>query len=172
MKKQILKAIGGASLAILVLAVFAQVWVSAQDNDNELLRNGNGGNERSLVGSWDVQVTIRDCQTGTPFFSFPAMMTYNLGGTMQESDLGGPVLVRLPGHGVWESQNGRHYSAAFQFLNFNPDRTFAGRNVVRSTIRLGQRGDTFTATDTVEILNANGEVINRGCSTSTATRFR
>jgi hypothetical protein len=30
MKKQILKTIGGALLVILVLAVFAQVWVSAQ----------------------------------------------------------------------------------------------------------------------------------------------
>ncbi len=32
MRKQILKAIGGAALAILVLAVFAQVWVPAQVN--------------------------------------------------------------------------------------------------------------------------------------------
>ena len=52
MKKQILKAIGGAALAILVLAVFAQVWVSAQ---------AQSGNEQGLIGSWDVQVTIRDC---------------------------------------------------------------------------------------------------------------
>ncbi len=72
MKKQMLKAIGGASLAILMLAVFAQVLVSAQDNDNQLLRNGN---ERSLVGSWNLQVTLRDCQTGMEFVSFPAMNT-------------------------------------------------------------------------------------------------
>ena len=171
MKKQILKAIGGVSLAILMLAVFAQVRVSAQDNDKVLLRNGNGGHERSLVGSWDVQVTIRDCQTGTPFFSFPAMLTYNQGGTMQESDLGGPGLVRLLGHGVWEHQNGRHYSAAFRFLNFNPDRTFAGRNVVRSAISLGRSGNSYTATDTVEVLDANGNLIVRSCATSMATRF-
>ncbi len=162
MKKQILKAIGGVSIAILVLAVFAQVRMSAQ------VQNGN---EQGLVGSWDVQVTIRDCQTGTPFFSFPATMTYEQGGTMQETDLGDPSLVRLPGHGVWEHQNGRHYSAAFRFLNFNPDRTFAGRNVIRSAIRLGQSGDTYTSTDTVEILDASGNVMSRGCATSTATRF-
>ena len=105
MKKQILKAIGGASLAILMLAVFTQVWVSAQ---------GQNGNEQGLIGSWDVEVTIRDCQTGTPFFSFPAMMTYDQGGTMQETDLGGPSITRLPGHGVWERQNGGQYAAAFR----------------------------------------------------------
>lgn len=180
MKKQILKAIGGASLAILVLAVFAQA---------------QNGNEQGLVGSWDVQITIRDCQTGTPFFSFPAMITYNQGGTMQESDLGSPGLVRLLGHGVWNHQNGRQYSAAFRFLNFNPDRTFAGTNVVRQAITLGPgtigpgtitlgpgsdirlitRGsNTYTSTDTSEVLDANGDVIPGagGCATETAIRFK
>lgn len=171
MKKQVLKAIGGVSLAILVLAVFAQVWVSAQDNNNLLIRNGNGGNERTLVGSWDVKVTIRDCQTGAEFFSFPAMNTYNQGGTMQESDLGGPGLVRLNGHGVWERQTGRQYSAAFRFLNFNPDRTFAGTNVIRSSISLSQNGNEYTATDRVELIDANGNVIPLGCATQTAKRF-
>lgn len=169
MRKQTLKAISRASLAILVMAFFAQVWVSAQDNDNELLRNGNG---RTLVGSWDVLVTARDCETGTPFFSFPAMITYNRGGTMQESDLGGPGLVRLLGHGVWERQHGREYSAAFRFLNFNPDRTFAGTNVIRSAISLSQSDNEYTSTSTLEVLDANGNVISTGCATATATRFQ
>ncbi len=163
MKKQILKAIGGASLAILMLAIFTQVWVSAEEQN---------GNEQGLIGSWDVEVTIRDCQTGTPFFSFPAMMTYDQGGTMQETDLGGPSITRLPAHGVWERQNGRQYAAAFRFLNFNPDRTFAGTNVIRSAISLEQSGTTYSSTDTLEVLDANGKVIGGGCSTSTATRFK
>ena len=165
MKKQQLRTLGGSLLAILMLAVFAQVLVSAE---------GQNGNEPTLMGSWDVKVTARDCETGTPipFIPiFPAIMTYDQGGTMQETDLGGPVLVRLPGHGVWKRQNGREYSAAFRFLNFSPDRTFAGTNVIRSAITLSQSGDEYTTTDTLEILDAQGEVINRGCSTTTATRF-
>ena len=174
MKKQILKAIGGVSVAILMLAVFAQVRVSAQDNDNELLQNGNVGNEQSLVGSWDVTISIVSCQNpAIVFFSFPATITYHQGGTMQESDLGGPGIVRLLGHGVWERQRGRRYSAAFRWLNFLPDRTPAGKNVVRETIRLGRGGDTYTSTNTVEVLDANGNVIPGagGCGTETATRF-
>ncbi len=167
MKRQTLKAIGGASLAIWVLAVFAQVRVPAQVHK---------GNEQGLVGSWDVTVTIRDCQTGDPipFIPiFPAMVTYNQGGTMQESDLGAPGLVHLLGHGVWEHQNGRRYSAAFRDLLFN-DRTFVGTNVVREAITLGPGGDTYTATATFELLDANGEVIPGagGCGTETATRFK
>ncbi len=172
MKKQILKAIGGVSLAILVLAVFAQVWVSAQDNDNVLLRNGNGGNERRLVGSWDVQVTLRDCESGTPFVTFPAMNTYNQGGTTQQTAIPEPGFTLLPGHGVWSHQTGRRYSGAFQFFILNPDGTLARRAIVRSAISLGRDGNSYTSTDTAEVLNANGDLLFRGCSTTTATRFQ
>ena len=137
MKRRTLKAISGASLAILLFAVFAHVNVPAQE------RNGD---EQGLVGSWTVQVTVRDCQTGdpSPFIPiFPAMITYNQGGTMQETDLGSPFLIRLPGHGVWGHTRGRQYSSAFQWLNFNFDRTPAGKNVVKETIILGRGGDTM-----------------------------
>lgn len=164
MKRQILKAISGVALTILVV-VLAHVWVSAQEQ---------AGNEPALVGSWDARITSRDCETGTPIAFipvFPAIITYDQGGTMQETDLGGPGLVRLPGHGVWERQSGRQYSAAFRFLQFNLDRTFAGTNVIRSAITLSHSGNEYTSTDTLEILDANGNVIVRGCATQTATRF-
>src|SRR5688572_22623255 len=159
MNKQTLRAIGGASLAILMLIGLAQVGVPAQ---------GQNGNEPNLVGSWNVQVTVRDCQTGMPIPVipvFPALITYHQGGTMQETDLGGPGLVRLPGHGVWERQNGRQYSAAFRFLNFTPGGTFVGTNVIRSSITLSHSGNEYTSTDTLEILDANGNLINSGCAT-------
>jgi hypothetical protein len=161
MKKQTLKALGGASLAILMLAGFTQVWVSAQ---------GKYVNEQGLVGSWNVTVSLRDCETGTVFVSFPAMNTYNQGGTMQQAAVPEPGATALPGHGVWSHQTGRGYSGAFQFFSLNPDGTF-GRVIVRSAISLGQDGDSYTSTDTGEILNANGDLLFRACSTSAAARF-
>ncbi|MDQ3064522.1 MAG: hypothetical protein M3R14_16910 [Acidobacteriota bacterium] len=166
MKKQILKAIGGASLAILVLAVFAQSWVSAENKGSESLQT-----EPSLVGSWNVQVSIRDCHTGMILVTFPAMITYNQGGTMQETANDAAPLLRLPGHGVWSQHNGRRYSNAFQFFRFNPDGTFAGRNIIRGAISLGQSGNEYTTTDTVGVFDANGNLIVTACATSTATRF-
>lgn len=153
-------------ILVAVVVLFAQHWVFAQDQP---------GNEPTLIGSWDVQVTARDCQTGTPipFIPvFPALVTYEQGGTMQQTDLGGPGLVRLPGQGVWKRQSSRQYSAAFRFLNFNFDRTFAGTNVVRSAISLSHSGNEYASTDTVEILDANGNVIAMGCATEMATRFQ
>jgi len=90
---------------------------------------------------------------------------------MDQTDLGGPFLVRLPGQGVWSHEVGRQYYAAFRFLNFNPDRTFAGTNVVRSAISLGPGGNEYTSSDTIEILDANGNVVSTGCATTAATRF-
>jgi hypothetical protein len=166
MKKQILKAIGGASLAILVLAVFAQVLVSAQGKNSELVQN-----EQGLISSWNLTVTLRDCQTGTALVSFPAMNTYNQGGTMQQAAVPNPQFRDLPGHGIWSHQTGRDFSAAFQFFSLNLDGTFAGKVVVRSAISLGLRGNEYTSTDTAEVFDPNGNLIATGCSTTTASRF-
>ena len=166
MKRRLLKTIGAGSMAMFVVALIAQVWVPAQTQK---------GNDNGLIGSWDVQVTARDCETGTPipFIPvFPAMMTYDQGGTMQETDLGGPGVVRLQGHGVWRHQIGRQYSSAFRYLNFLPDRTFIGTNVVRSSVTVSLDGNEYTSTDTLEILDANGVVIGTGCATAVATRFQ
>lgn len=161
MRKQILKAIGGVSLAILV-AIFGQVWVSAQVQ---------GVAEQGLVGSWNLQVSLRDCESGAVFVIFPAMNTYNRGGTVQQTAVPEPGSTALPGHGVWSHQTGRSYSGAFQFFSINADGTFAGKVIVRSAISLGLDGSSYTSTDTAEILNTNGDLLFRGCSTTTATRF-
>ena len=166
MKSQSLKAIG-VSLAILMLAVFAQVWVSAKES-SEPLQNDS---EQGLVGSWNVQVTIRDCQTGAALVNFPAMITFNQGGTMQETANDAAPLLRLPGHGVWSHQRGRGYSAAFQFFRFNPDGTFAGRNIIKSTVNLRESGNEYATTDTVGVFDANDNLIVTACASSTATRF-
>lgn len=163
MKKQTLKAINVASLAFLLLAAFAQVRVFAQ---------AQHGNEQGLVGSWNVTVTLRDCESGTPLVTFAAMNTYSQGGTMQQTAVPGSGGTALPGHGVWSHQTGRDYFGAFQFFSLNPDGTYAGRVIVRSAISLGQSGDDYTSTDTAEVYNANGDLMFRSCSTSTATRLK
>ncbi len=165
MKKHILKTIGGVSLVILAVSFLGHAWVSGQETK---------GNGRTLEGSWDAQVTARDCETGAPipFIPvFPALMTYEQGGTMQQTDLGAPGQVRLPGHGVWEKRFGGRYSAAFRYLRFAPDRTYLGMNVIRSSISVSRGGNEYSSTDTLEILDANGNVVGTGCATQTATRF-
>lgn len=160
MKKLQLNPLGGALLAILMFAALAQVVVSAQ-----------GGNERTLVGSWNQQVSLRDCNNGIVYVTFPAMTTFALGGTSQQTAPPEPGSTALPGHGVWSHQSGGGYSGAFQFFILNPDGSLARRTIVRSVIRLGQDGNSYDSTDTAEVLNANGDLLFRACSTTAATRF-
>ena len=163
MKKRILKVIVGTSMAIVVVAAFAQVWVSAQVDNGE-----------TLVGSWDVLVTPRVCETGDPAPfppAFAAVQTYNQGGTMQASHPNAPEVVSFDSHGVWNHTKGRQYSIAFRVLKFNLDGTYAGKDVIRDVITLDSGGNTYTSTGGVDILDSNGNLILRGCATTTATRF-
>lgn len=178
MKNTFLKTIGGTMLAILMLAVFANISVSAQDTNNaeenveqtkqdDLLNWRNGS--RALEGSWNVQVTIRNCQTGAAIITFPAMNTYMGGGTMVEA--GSSSTLRGGGHGVWSYQGRRTFSAAFQFFRFNADGTYAGIQRVRRQIEVSRSESNFTASAMVEIFNPSGVLIATGCATETATRF-
>jgi hypothetical protein len=163
MKEHILKALGGATVVVVILAVIAQVWASAQGNDRQ--------NDQGLVGSWNLEVTLRDCDSGFPFVTFPAMNTYNQGGTTQQTALPPPGSGPLPGHGVWSHTTGRNYSGAFQFFALNSDPALNARVIVRSNISLDRGGDSYTSTDTAEIYALDGTLVNRSCSTTTATRF-
>ncbi len=168
MKNTFLKLIGTAAMTILMLAMFAQIQVSAQQEPPEDLTKRDLG--QALEGSWDVQVTVFNCQTGAVLRTFPAMNTYMRGGTMQEFGIGSGLL-RGPGHGVWSNQSGRRFSSDFQFFRFNADGTFAGKQINRRQIEVSRFRNTYTGTATVEIFNPAGVLIATGCATESATRF-
>ncbi len=180
MKNTFLKTIGGTMLAILMLAAFAQISVSAQE---DIVNNEKGDeqnredlstrreNTRKLEGVWDVSVTRFNCQTGTVIATVPAMLTYMRGGTMSDWGTGNPPSLRSPGQGVWSYVSRRHYASAFQFFRFNADGTLAGKQIVRSQIELSNDGNTHTISTTAQVLDVNGNVIANNCSNATATRF-
>jgi hypothetical protein len=180
MKKNFLKAIGGAMLTILVAALIAQVWVSAQEvggnNDEQSISqtkdNLQADNDaRALEGSWTAQVTFRDCRTGAALRTFAAHNTFMQGGTMQEFGLGSVPMGRSNGHGVWSYLSERRFYSAFQFFRFNVDGSYAGYAVARRYMEVDVTGNAYIATSTNQIYDASGNLISSGCATETATRF-
>ncbi len=179
MKNTYLKTIGGTMLAILMLATFTQISVSAQDiineeKSDELTQEDASArreNTRRLEGVWNLTVTIRNCQTGAAIRTFPSMHTYMRGGTMQDFGVGGAPLPRSSGQGVWNYQSVLFYSAAFQFFRFNADGTYAGKQINRVQIELSRSGSEYTSSATAQVLDVNGNVIANNCFTATATRF-
>jgi len=175
MKNTFLKKIGAAGLAILMLAIFAQVWVSAQDSfneeqtENELLQSYR--NDRTLEGTWNAQVTVRNCNTGSAIATFPAIATFMFGGTAIVSESGIPPALKTPAHGVWSHTNGNTYRFKTKAFNFDAGGNFTGWTIINQVANLNRRADRYESTGTAEFYNPNGTLIFTGCSTTTATRF-
>ena len=180
MKNTILKTIGMMALAILMLTVFTQISVFAQDignnvKDDEQTQEEDAAtrreNSRRLEGSWNHQVRGLNCTTGAVIRTFQVMFTYNRGGTLWEAGTGTDPKLRGPSHGLWSYESNRRYTTRFQFFRFNADGTHAGRQIIRQQIQMSNDGNSYTATAIAQILDVNGNVIQTNCSDGTATRF-
>ncbi|MGH9949357.1 MAG: hypothetical protein ACRD6X_19460, partial [Pyrinomonadaceae bacterium] len=96
MKNILLKTIGVAGLAILILTVFAQVRVFAQtteDKSDEQTQEesfSRSRNARALEGVWNLTVTRLNCDTGAVLGGGPAILTFVRGGIMHDFGSGRP----------------------------------------------------------------------------------
>jgi hypothetical protein len=180
MKNTFLKTIG-TTLAILMLAAFTSISAFAQEGkaneeENSLLTlekssDQNRSGAKALEGSWNIQVTRRNCQTGEALATFPTMSTFMHGGTMQDYGVAMAPAGRGPGHGVWSFESGRRFTSAFQFFLFASDGSHAGRQIIRREIELDRSGSEYTATGSVTVFNTGGTLIATICTVETGTRF-
>jgi len=168
MKRNLVKVIGGTVLAFMVISALTSGLVFAQDESKSESRNGGG----KLEGTWDVQVTIRNCQTGAAIRTFASLTTFMSGGTLLDSTSGIPQALHTPGHGVW-SRTGRNiYRFKFKGFNFDPSGNFTGWTIINHEVNLNRNADDYESAGTSEIYAPNDVLLFTGCSTTTATRFR
>ncbi|MBB5060159.1 hypothetical protein HDF16_004895 [Granulicella aggregans] len=69
----------------------------------------------SLVGTWQVQISLKDCVASAPLGQpFQSLLSFAQGGTMTEttSNPGFFPAVRSPGHGNWSATGDRLYTAS------------------------------------------------------------
>jgi len=181
MRKPMLKTMSGVVLAILLTLTISQVPVTGQDakehqsqdaEDNQLKESSeHSAQARRLEGTWLTQVTIRNCQTGDPIGNIQSLVTYVRGGTVVETSSAVSSALRSTGQGVWHHRGGRRYAATFMFFRFNPDGSFAGTSKIMQDIKLSRDGDELNITLTLEVLDANNNVIATVCATATGTRL-
>jgi hypothetical protein len=145
----------------------------------------------SLVGTWTVQVTLRDCATSAPLGPpFRSLVTFHGDGTISESaaSLAFAPGQRSPGQGGWTRKRGNTYRQEMISLvvfdtepnlpgtpTFDPTRPvspgfFAGWQTVSHTVRF-TAVDQIASTGTNGFYKANGELYRSGCSTATGQRF-
>ena len=156
-------------IAVIVLALTATtspVW----SQDRQALLSPIAA--QTLQGTWRVTRTSVDCITGQDILSFPAITTYNQGGTYTGYGVppGGD-----PGqgteYGVWQREPGNHnYSVRVVSYAYSAEGDFEARVEATEALQL-TTADSFTGTGPVQIFDADGNLIATICATSTGTRF-
>ena len=126
---------------------------------------------RRLEGTWQVQVTLQNCQTGAALRTSPAFLTFAQGGTLVETTTIFSSAQRSPGHGFWEHTGGKTFKAVSKAFLFNPDGTWSGTQTLTQAIEFGDDPDVFNSNATTEIVAPNGNVILSGCATAVARRM-
>ncbi len=167
MTSKIVRVVGGILLAAMMASTPALGLVSAQDN----LKIKNGGGR--LEGAWDVQVTLRNCQTGAIIRpEFASITTFMFGGTLIDSTSGIPQAQKTPGHGVWSHVGANIYRFRFKSFSFSPTGVFTGWTIITHEATMDFGGNSYESAGTAEVYLANGDLDFIGCSTTTATRFQ
>lgn len=172
MQSSILKALSVLTLGVVVMLAFGRGAAAAP-----------GDRRAELVGTWRVQVTQVDCQTGVPLSPpFSSLLTFAVGGTMAE-DTTNPVFgpgQRGAGQGVWNYQGRRTYGArSVTFIKYTtaPDPQThnpgfeAGEQTITQTITFKDGPDAWNSTAAIEFTDTTGTVYRQGCALANAQRF-
>jgi len=153
--------------------------------------SGESNHESGIVGTWAIQVTLRNCATNDPLGApFNSIGTFEPGGTSigSTASLAFAAGQRTAEHGIWSHQRRRSFFEKIVALiifdtpanlpgtpNFNPGvpvspGLFAGWQTITHTITLSD-ANHYTSEGTTAFYKADGTLYRNGCSTSIGQRF-
>ena len=155
------------AIALVLVIAFAQSFVGDA--------TARSNRENKLQGTWRVQITPTNCQTGAPQPSFPTLLSFHRGGTLAEV-IGSPAFLpgqRSTGLGVWSHTRGNTYRGVWDGLMLfdSPAPGVLKRGVQRIIQEYEVYGDQLTIASTGQFLDMNGNVYASTCASGTGTRF-
>ena len=177
----------GLALGCLAVTLFAASPMTAGTT-----QDAGHTSDPKLVGTWVVQVTLRDCTSGAPLRpAFNSLVTFNPGGTIAESTAGHAFAPtqRTNAHGTWTRLPGGSYSQRMIALllfdtpanlpgtpGFDPALPvtpgfFAGWQTLSHTARMTDE-DHSESEGTNAFYKSDGTLYRTGCSTAVAQRFK
>lgn len=174
MKSKLVKSIYGIALVLALASAIilpATRYVKAQTQEALEEQPNSESEARKLEGTWRVQVTIRDCQTGVEIRRFRSLLTFAHGGTTLETTSAASPALRGPGHGIWRHTGGHTYTNMFEAFTFNPAGAWTGTQRVVQNIEIGPDPDEYNSNGSNEIFDTNGSVLVTGCNTAVGRRL-
>jgi hypothetical protein len=174
---------GGRALALIGLIATLTASGSAVRADS--------GGSAGVAGTWQVQVTLRDCASNAPLGTFGSLVTFHRGGSLSESaaSLAFAPGQRTSGHGTWARRHDHTVRQKMIALilfdtapnlpgmpGFDPSLPispgfFAGWQTVNHKVELVD-ANHLTSAGTNAFYKSDGSVYRTGCSTATGQRFK
>jgi hypothetical protein len=146
--------------------------VSSQDRQPRQLRTVTP----TIVGVWQVTRQAVNCNDPNQQLgpSFPALVTFHSDGTVHGDSVGpgGTAAEGTAEHGVWQRELGsQNYSFREVSYGWDPDTgAFEGSAVFTETLHLTS-ANSFEGSATIQIFDADGNLVFTACATRTGTRF-
>ena len=157
---------------LLALATACAIACTAASSADAFNRQSDSND---LEGTWQVQVSLHDCQSGAaigaPFYS---LLTFANGGTLVETTANSMFFpaIRGPGHGVWSrgAHRGQYRAASLAFVTLNG--ALVKTQKISQTIVMEPGGDDFTTPRAdIAFYDPTGNLVATGCATAIGTRF-
>jgi hypothetical protein len=156
----------GKATAVVTLGValvFGCVRLPAQNGGENALA-------RRIEGTWLVQATLRQCDTGAeiPNSTLPALHTFLSGGAMISNVASGGLGT---GHGVWTHAGGDHFKNTVRVFAYGPGGALMGIATINRDIVLSPDSRSLTSDDVAEFRDPAGNLIGSRCAAVTGTRL-
>ena len=113
----------------------------------------------TLVGVWDVNVTVKNCETGALIRTVNSIQYFHSDQSQTET---ANTASRGPSYGSWQSAGGNVYHATYWFYRYTPTGTFASEALVNDVITL-VNNNKFTSKGTVQDFDDTGKTLSIGC---------
>ena len=123
-----------------------------------------------IVGTWLDEVTAYDCQTGVQLFSFSALTSFALGGTLSSAPGAPGAAQRGPGLGTWQKVGGRTFKWVSLTFLFSPAGLLTGTQRITDTWEVQDNPDEVAGTSVSETFDTTGGLIATACATVSARR--
>lgn len=122
----------------------------------------------SIEGTWEVNVTVVDCQRGTPIRIVRSLQLWSRDHSFSET---ANTYLRGSSVGAWAHDDRDTYIPTYWFFRYNADGTFKSMAEGLNKVTLSDDGKTFTATGTITDTDINGNVLSVGCVSQAASRL-
>lgn len=157
-----------ATCLLVAIVLCAALSYTTRGGDRQA--DWNSSHDGKLAGTWRVTVTRYDCATGTALNSFPAILSFAVGGTLTGTSTVLPSSARSGDFGIWQHNGSDNYSATSEAFIFGGG-VFSQRQRITQAITLSQDANTFSSEAHTEFFDPNGNLLFSGCATAVATRM-